>query len=201
LHDLYVEQETTARVPAVSRMTLRMLRRKFVERTGACGIVLTATGRALAAGQVRRQRIVEAYLVRALGYHWTDVYEPAQRFSETLADEMIDRMFGLAGQPGHCPHGCPIPHTPAASQTGTGSAARLVGIADIRVGARMRVARVRSQDVALLRYIDQCGIRPGAHVEYSGRAPFGDVVRLRTTSGEEAISASVAQLLLFEVAA
>jgi DtxR family transcriptional regulator, Mn-dependent transcriptional regulator len=186
-------------VPAVSRMTLRMLRRRLVERSGACGLALTPAGRVIAVAQVRRQRIAEVYLVRALGYHWTDVYEPARRFCETITDEMIERMFGLAGRPGHCPHGCPIPHAAAASHGTVSEGARLIEIGEIKPGGRARVARVRSHDTALLRYFDQCGLRPGAQIQVGERTPFGDVVRLRTPSGNEAISDSMARMLLFEV--
>jgi DtxR family Mn-dependent transcriptional regulator len=177
-------------VPAVSRMMLRMIRLRMVERNGACGIALTPPGLAKAAVLVRRQRIIEVFFVRELGYAWSDVFEPARKFGETADMDMVERMYDLTGQPSVCPHGSPI--TPAgtvAYQT------RAPTLSELPVGVNGHVASVLSHDPRILRYLDTCGLRPGGSIEIHARAPFGDIVHVRTASGDHALGDTIARLI------
>jgi DtxR family Mn-dependent transcriptional regulator len=177
-------------VAAVSRMMLRMIRLRMVERNGACGIALTPSGLAKAAVQVRRQRIIEVFFVRELGYTWSDVFEPARKFGETADADMVERMYDLTGQPNTCPHGSPI--TPAgtvAYQT------RAPTLSELQVGVNGHVASVLSHDSRMLRYLDSCGLRPGGSIEIHARAPFGNIVHVRTMTGEHALGDAIARLI------
>jgi DtxR family Mn-dependent transcriptional regulator len=58
---------------------------------------------------VRRHRIIETYLVHALGYTWKDVHAEAERLEHAASEELIDRMAHALGDPEHDPHGAPIP--------------------------------------------------------------------------------------------
>jgi DtxR family Mn-dependent transcriptional regulator len=200
---VYVQHETGARVslrglaalqgvsvPAVSRMAMRMLRQRMVVRNGACGLALTPAGRAHASRQARRQRIIEVYFVRELGYAWSDVFEPARRFSETADEDMVERMFALAGLPRVCPHGSPIVTDGEAP-----AAVPATLLFDATVGTRGRVVSVRSHETQVLRYIDACGLRPDSPVEVLERAPFGDIMRVRTANGDQALGNTIARLI------
>jgi len=150
------------------------VRRGLARRDGACGLALTESGLRHALGAVRKQRVLEAYLMRELGYAWTDVYAPAAELANHLHDDVIERMFVQAGQPTHCPHGCPIPTR--AGQVETTPGRRLLELAP---GASGMIARVSTHDADMLRYLDSLGIRPGARVQFVSRAPFEGPFTLR----------------------
>jgi DtxR family Mn-dependent transcriptional regulator len=204
LRELYLEAEANQRVtlralgdrlgvtsPAVSRMAQRIVRRGLARRDGACGLALTETGLRHAMHAVRKQRVLEAYLMRELSYAWTDVYAPAAELANHLHDDVIERMFAQAGKPTHCPHGCPIP-------TRTGQIARVAAqrLTDLPIGASGFVARVSTHDADMLRYLDSLGIRPGAQVQFVSRAPFDGPLNLRIGAGsapqDHAIGPSIA---------
>jgi DtxR family Mn-dependent transcriptional regulator len=177
-------------VPAVSRMMLRMMRQRMVERNGACGIALTPSGLEHAASQARRQRIIEVYFVRELGYAWSEVFDPARRFGETADEDMVERMYDLTGRPTACPHGSPISPTGAAALV-----AHPPTLAESPEGMRGTVASVLSHDARMLRYLEACGLRPGAPIEIGERAPFGDIVHVRTANGDHALGNTIARLV------
>jgi DtxR family Mn-dependent transcriptional regulator len=187
LRELYLEAEANQRVtlralgnrlgvssPAVSRMAQRIVRRGLARRDGACGLALTESGLRHALQAVRKQRVLEAYLMREVGYAWTDVYAPAASLANHLPDEMIERMFVQAGKPTHCPHGCPIP-----TRTGQVTATPAQRLCDLATGRAGVVSRVSTHDADMLHYLDSLGIRPGAHVQFISRAPFDGPLNLR----------------------
>jgi len=73
------------------------------------GVRLTQAGRIAALRTVRRHRVIEAYLSKALGYKWDTVHAEAERLEHAASDELVDRMAAAIGEPGEDPHGAPIP--------------------------------------------------------------------------------------------
>ena len=58
---------------------------------------------------MRHHRLVERYLVEALGVPWDEVHEEAERWEHVLSEELEQRMDAALGFPTHDPHGDPIP--------------------------------------------------------------------------------------------
>lgn len=164
--------------PAVSRMTQRLARKGYVRREGACGIDLTDAGLKIAMRAIRKQRVFEVFLVKSLGYKWTEVFPVAASSCNHLDDEMVERMFAQTGKPERCPHGDPIPtregkiNYPAAQK-----------LTAVKEGATGALGRVSSHDSDMLNYLDSLGLRPGAAIELVGRAPFNGPLRVRLQNG------------------
>lgn len=152
---------------SVSGMVQRLADQGLVTYERYHGVRLTAAGRRAALRTLRRHRVIEAYLVRALGYGWDGVHDEAERLEHAASDTLIDRMAAAIGEPHTDPHGAPIP-----TRDGTIDETRHRSLADIEVGTTTRVVRVEDEDAGMLRYLDSLGIRPGAEVELSDRAPF-----------------------------
>ena len=122
LRETYLESETHGRVvlrelaqrlgvsaPAISRMAQRLVRKGYLKREGACGLMLYESGRRVALKSLRKTRIFEVYLVRELGYSWDQVFPLAVSSSHHLDDEVIERMWVKLNKPARCPHGDAIP--------------------------------------------------------------------------------------------
>ena len=70
---------------------------------------LTAEGRRVAIGIVRRHRLLETYLHEALGFDWDEVHEEAEALEHAVSDRLLERLDRVLGHPSRDPHGDPIP--------------------------------------------------------------------------------------------
>lgn len=73
------------------------------------GARLTAHGERAALRVIRRHRLLETYLVQALGYSPDQVHEEACRLEHVISPQFEARIASLLGHPTHDPHGEPIP--------------------------------------------------------------------------------------------
>jgi DtxR family Mn-dependent transcriptional regulator len=145
------------------------------------GVRLSDLGRRAALRTIRRHRVIEAYLTKALGYPWDRVHEEAERLEHAASDDLIDRMAAAIGEPATDPHGAPIP-----TREGTVDAPTLLALVDVPVGQVVRVRRVGDRDPERLRYLAQLGVTPGTDVRVVARAPFGGPITLRVVRGTRA---------------
>ncbi|MCS4593939.1 metal-dependent transcriptional regulator [Brevibacterium sediminis] len=123
-------------------------------------IVLTDVGRQIAVEIVRRHRIVESYLVEALGLTWDQVHDEADRLEHAVSDLVLERMNAALGSPQRDPHGDPIPD--ADGHTADFPSRRLQETAP---GVEVEVVRVSDRSPELLRYLTDRGIVIGTKLQ------------------------------------
>jgi len=152
---------------SVTGMIQRLARLGLVESERYRGARLTDAGRTAALQLIRRHRIIESYLVQRLGFGWEHVHEEAERLEHSASDELIARMAAAIGNPTQDPHGAPIPVA-----DGTVDESALDSLADLAPGHAASVVRMSDRDPKFLLYLDGLGIRPGARVRVTARAPF-----------------------------
>lgn len=153
--------------PSVSAMVKRMEGEGLVERPGG-RLQLTASGEQRALRVVRRHRLVETLLVRALGMTWDEVHVEADLLEHAISDRLEERMDAVLGHPTRDPHGDPIPPRSGCHREDWGTPLDSAG-----AGVRFRVERVSDRDSASLRYLGSLGVVPGALLEVQEQAPFG----------------------------
>jgi DtxR family Mn-dependent transcriptional regulator len=156
---------------SVSGMLQRLSRLGLVKTERYHGTRLTEAGRTIALQLIRRHRIIETYLVSRLGFAWDDVHDEAERLEHAASTELIERMAKDLGNPTADPHGAPIP-----TAEGRMDERRFASLAALEPGASARVARMSDRDPALLRYLAERGIRPGAKVRVESREPFDGAI-------------------------
>ena len=145
------------------------------------GVQLTKAGRLAALKIIRRHRLIEHYLVEALGYTWDEVHEEAEILEHAMSPLLESRIDAALGYPEFDPHGDPIPDAdlvvPEVAQ---------IPLNQLDIGASATVLRVPNEDPQVLRYLGKCGIRPGARVTVLARTPYDQTMRiLIIESGEE----------------
>ncbi len=172
--------------PAVVRMLNRLESHGLIRRTRH-GILLTEAGEREALRSIRQHRILEAFLTRVLGIGWEEVHALADRLDPVIDEALCERMYEVAGRPTHCPHGDPIP-------TPDGRIPPLfdIPLSEARIGARGRIARVKTEDPEQLRYLGSLGLVPGASFELIARAPFNGPLRLRLAQHDVIIGLELA---------
>jgi DtxR family transcriptional regulator, Mn-dependent transcriptional regulator len=179
---------------SVTGMVRRLAEQGLLTHERYRGARLTDLGRRAALRTLRRHRIIESYLATVLGYPWDRVHGEAERLEHAASDELIDRMASALGDPAFDPHGAPIPTRDGAVDEG-----RPVALADLAVGERAHVVRVSDEDGALLRYIAELALLPGAALTVAARAPFDGPLTLDLGSGPVTVGAAVARQVLVEV--
>lgn len=160
--------------PAVPRMLKRLQSVGYVKHVPYQGVELTSRGREEALREIRRHRILEVFLVNAMGFTWDEAHEHADSLSPGLNDRLTERMNEMTGFPQRCPHGEPIPDPEG----------RLPEVADVcivnlGVGYQGVVSRVRTHEPEKLQYMGSLNLTPGTPFEILGRAPFNGPMRLR----------------------
>jgi DtxR family transcriptional regulator, Mn-dependent transcriptional regulator len=178
---------------SVSGMVRRLAEQGLLEHERYRGVRLTDEGRRIALRMVRRHRIIEAYLTRALGYPWDRVHDEAERLEHAASDELIDRMATAIGEPSVDPHGAPIP-----TRELTIEERSLSSLADLPAGASGRIVRVSDDDAPRLRYLGELGLIPGATVRVLSQAPFGGPITVRVNDTEHQVGPALAAVVQVE---
>jgi DtxR family Mn-dependent transcriptional regulator len=138
--------------PTVHEMVGRLEGDGYITRGPDRAISFTESGVAHAEAIVSRHRLIERFLTDVLGIPWDEVHEEAERLEHAMSPVLEQRMLAAIGDAKTCPHGHPI----AAGE-------RLAGVplADVQVGASVRVLRFENEAEDLLRYLKESGIEPG----------------------------------------
>src|ERR1700684_4600172 len=138
--------------PTVHEMIVRLERDAYITRGADRAIVFTDSGAEHAEGIVRRHRLIERFLTDVLGVPWDEVHEEAERLEHAMSPVLEERMLAAIGNAKTCPRGHPIV-----------AGARLAGVplADVEIGAKVRILRFENEAEDLLRYLKASGIEPG----------------------------------------
>jgi len=172
---------------AVTKMLRRLQELKLVNYTRNQELSLTMAGEKVALEIIRHHRLLEAYLMEALGYTWDQVDAEAEKLEHVISEEFEDRIDQLLGYPSHDPHGDPIP-----TKDGHMEWVRHRTLTEMEPGQSSVICRVADRDPAMLRYLGDLGLYPAAPVEMLGKAPYGGPLRVRVDGVEHAIGKELA---------
>ncbi|WP_134322550.1 metal-dependent transcriptional regulator [Cumulibacter soli] len=174
--------------PSTVSTTLKKLARDgFIEYEPYGDITLTEAGHALAVRVVRRHRILETYLVHALGMPWDEVHHEADHLEHAISDAVLQRMDDALGNPTHDPHGDPIPDA-----RGVVRISHDESLADASPPATFQVTRVSDRSSDLLRYLQSLGINVGARLRVDEVNAAADAIRLSIDGARVQLSLSSA---------
>jgi DtxR family transcriptional regulator, iron-dependent repressor len=138
--------------PTVHEMVGRLERDGYITRRRDRTISFTPEGAEHAEGIVRRHRMIERFLTDVLGVPWDQVHEEAERLEHAMSPVLEERMHAAIGKAETCPHGHPIV---------AGARPAGVPLADVVLGAKVRVLRFENEAEDLLHYLKDSGLEPG----------------------------------------
>ena len=168
--------------PTVHEMIGRLENDGYVDRADDKSLTFTEKGRSEAEAITRRHRLIERFLTDVLGIPWDEVHEEAERLEHAMSPVLEERMLAAIGDATTCPHGHPF--VEGAREEGA-------LLADVEVGASVRVLRFENEAEELLHYLKRAGLEPGLDgtLESSGE----DEVVLTSPDGRHVVSRSVAE--------
>ncbi len=146
------------------------------------GAKLTAAGRRAALEVIRHHRLLEAWLVKTLGYSWDEVHLEAEKLEHAISEDFEERIAAALGHPVRDPHGEPIPSSDLVMPD-DGS----VPLADLERGQRAVVRRVDAQDGEFLRHLEELGLIPGTGIEVLQVSPFDQIVHVKVQDRPKAV--------------
>lgn len=146
------------------------------------GVVLTPEGEKIALEVIRHHRLLELFLVEALGYGWDEVDAEADRLEHVISEEFEARITEVLGDPTHDPHGDPIPSSDLQMP-----AHATLCLRDLRPPQGGTIRRVRDSDPALLRYLESLGVVPQALFTVVAYEPFDGNLTLRLEESDRSV--------------
>src|ERR687898_384431 len=164
---------------SVSNMFVRLQEMGLAEYERYQGASLTERGRVEALRLVRRHRLIETFLLEHMGYDWQEVHEEAERLEHAVSDGFTERLAELLGHPDHDPHGDPIP-----SAEGTMEVDDSFTLSRASAGRRLRIAKVRDEDAAMLDYFGDRNLVPGRWLTIREVRAIDGVVIVEDEEGE-----------------
>jgi DtxR family Mn-dependent transcriptional regulator len=155
------------------------------------GARLTASGRLLALTVLRRHRLLELFLAKALDMPWDEVHEEAEHLEHAVSEHLVARIDAFLGHPTVDPHGDPIPRADGLLTEPDG-----LPLTQLAGGRQFRLVRVVDQDPAFLRYLSECGLDLGAVGELIENRPEAGAVALKIGERGVALGRAAAGKLL-----
>jgi DtxR family transcriptional regulator, Mn-dependent transcriptional regulator len=163
---------------------LRVERRKEIH--------LTAKGKKVAEGILRRHFLTERLLTDVLGMDWVKAHQEAHRLEHAISVDVEERLAKLLRHPSTCPHGNLIP--------GQGSSSHPKGVPLDRMVAGKEVVLERiteggERDARLLGFMQDHHLFPGSKIEILEVAPSLGIMSLRVEKDEFALGIEAAKKL------
>ncbi|MCX6386562.1 MAG: metal-dependent transcriptional regulator [Solirubrobacterales bacterium] len=153
--------------PTVHEMVGRLERDGYITRGEDKVISFTDTGLAQAEEIVSRHRLIERFLTDVVGVPWDDVHEEAENLEHAMSPRFESYVRAAVGDAETCPHGHPIK---------VGQRIEGVPLADVEVGASVRILRFENEAEDLLHYLKAAGIEPELEGVVVERSDEGDVI-------------------------
>jgi len=159
-------------------MLKSLAERGWVEYRPYAGVRLSEEGRRIAAGVLRRHRLMELFLVEVLGLDWVDVHEEAERLEHAVSDRIIERIDEMLEHPTTDPHGDPIP-----DPEGRFHDVETSNLLDCELRASLVVVRVLDQTPDFLRFVTEHSLVPGRRLQVVERDGTADTVTVILDAG------------------
>ena len=179
--------------PAASRMARHLAGHGLVTHMPHRRVHLTELGDKIALEVIRHHRLLELYLVEALGYSWHEVHAEAERLEHYISEEFEERIDRLMGYPSFDPHGDPIP-----ARDGRVLPPVTATLDSQAVDDDLVVRRMADEDEGLLVYLADRGIKPGTHIRIVGREEFGGSLQIQVGDRQSRITPLAAQHVFVE---
>ena len=177
---------------SVTNMIQRLNKLKLINYEKHYGVTLTDHGRRIALEVIRHHRLIELYLIEALGFSWDEVHEQADILEHVISEKLEDRIAEALGNPTIDPHGDPIPQ-----RDGTMIVIDAQPLSTLAAGTNGVVARIpNDENSEMLRYLADLGLVPGAGVKVLSVEPFDGPLTVKINEVERIVGFAVATAVL-----
>lgn len=179
---------------SVTSMIQRLSKLNLVNYEKHYGVTLTESGREIALEVIRHHRLVELYLIEALGFEWDEVHEQADILEHVISEKLEERIAAALNYPSFDPHGDPIP-----SKQGQMVTRNTQRLSQLPAGSKAIISRIPDDaNSEMLRYLADLGLVPGIEIEVLELAPFEGPLTLKVEGERIIVGYKVASAVLVE---
>lgn len=153
-----ITEELQVSPASVTEILGKMEREGLIHYEPYKGSRLAEKGVPLAVSLVRGHRLWEVFLMRCLGYSWSEAHEDAELLEHATSPRLEDRLDQFLNYPAYCPHGSAIPRA-----DGQVEDAPTQPLSQLGVGAFSHIRRV-TEERELMDYLQENGVQIGSPV-------------------------------------
>lgn len=179
-----IAAEVKTRAASVTDMLKKLADKKLIQYQRYQGVKLTAEGRRVALGIVRKHRLWEVFLLEKLDYRWDEVHEIAEQLEHITSHNLTDRLDKFLGFPKFDPHGDPIP-----DKSGKLADPASVSLSLTRPGQSGIMTGVSEHSTVFLRYLDENALGLGCVIAVEHLNEFDQSLKIKV-NGKSSIMVS-----------
>ena len=180
---------------SVTDMMQRLSKKGVLNYIKYKGVVLTESGRTVAAGIIRKHRLWEVFLVDKLSFQWNEVHEIAEQLEHIQSDELVERLDAFLGFPEYDPHGDPIPDA-----AGNIKRTEKKLLFELEPGDKGFCVGLTVSDNAFLNYLDKKNISIGMPIEVLEKEDFDRSMILRIQGKSVFVSQKITETVYIQLA-
>ena len=162
-----VAQELHTKPASVTDMLKKLKLKKLLHYEPYQEFKLSAEGKKMALGIVRRHRLWEFFLVDKLRLGWDEVHDIAELLEHIGNQRLIDKLDEYLGFPETDPHGDPIPDV-----NGRMKVLPRISLSLLPLNTTAEVCSVGNQSTEMLELLQHLHIRIGTRLEVKRRFDF-----------------------------
>ncbi|HMK42597.1 MAG TPA: metal-dependent transcriptional regulator [Dissulfurispiraceae bacterium] len=152
---------------------------ELIEKLSAAGhtsvsaeeIHLTASGRELAKGLIRRHRLSERLFFDVFDLTMEEVEGGACKTEHILSEALTDSICTFLGHPTICPHGKPIPRGECCKKYRVDVQPVVTRLTEFEVGKFCKIVFITQADTARIGRLSSIGIIPGGIIKLLQKKP------------------------------
>lgn len=167
-------EKLNARPASITDMMKKLKNRKLVNYQPYRGFRLTAEGKKIALGIIRRHRLWEYFLSEKLKFSWDEVHDVAEQLEHVSNKKLIDKLDEYLEFPKFDPHGDPIPDTHGKMEPG-----KQVCLSELQPNKAARITHIAGQSTLLLEHLQEKNIHIGVMVMVKKKFSFDDSLEIK----------------------
>ena len=177
--------------PAVSKMLKQLANARLIEYRSHRSVRLTASGRQIAAAELRRVRLLRSFLMTILNIPDNEIDADVGRLAEVISDRLIGRIDAFLNHPSYDPHGDLIPRVDGSVPTRCE-----MPLASLAAATAFRIVRVLRRDPEFIDWLTEMGLGIGSSGIVLAQLSNAGVTRLRIAGNEIDVGRSAAESVL-----
>ncbi|AFN75079.1 Mn-dependent transcriptional regulator [Melioribacter roseus P3M-2] len=177
---------------AISDMAKKLSKEGLIEYEKYKGMKLTRRGELEALKVLRKHRLWEMFLQKALEIPWSKLHDEAERLEHHTSEYLIDKIDSYLGFPRFDPHGHPIPKKDGTIE----GADMLIPMLECINGKKYKLKQVDDKDGGLIKYLSDIDLILDTEFEFVDRIQYDNSIKIRYGEKEIILSEKVASNLL-----
>lgn len=169
-----IADEMKTKSATVTDMLKKLSDKELIKYEKYYGVKLTEKGKKIALKIVRKHRLWELFLVKALNFKWDEVHIIAEQLEHIQSDELIARLDKFLGHPKTDPHGDPIP-----DQNGKIFSGHLIALSQLAQKSWGEIAGVTEHSPSFLQYLEKNGLNLGNNIHVIEKHEFDKSIDIK----------------------